>query len=166
SGNPGAVQTPLREKLTSLKNTIASAQQQTNASYVTEMPSADEIKQFSDAAQTALHNLSFQARRAILLNTVEKIVGTPQELQVHGYIPVKDHVEFKTSNRHGLNAGRLPQVSRTHTGENIAPSAYFKLGDFLTYRRPLALLETIQHLRALAEQFRPGLLRIIQVALQ
>ncbi|WP_210164014.1 hypothetical protein, partial [Bradyrhizobium japonicum] len=46
--------TPLREKLTSLKNTIASAQQQTNASYVTEMPSADEIKQFSDAAQTAL----------------------------------------------------------------------------------------------------------------
>ncbi|BAR57702.1 DNA invertase [Bradyrhizobium diazoefficiens] len=100
--------TPLREKLTSLKNTIASAQQQTNAIYVTEMPSADEIKQFSDAAQTALHNLSFQARRAILLNTVEKIVGTPQELQVHGYIPVKDHVEFKTSNRHGLSATRHP----------------------------------------------------------
>jgi site-specific DNA recombinase len=98
--------TPLREKLTSLKNQIASAQQETNANHVTELPGADEIKEFSDAARKMLQNLSFQSRRAILLSTVEKIVGTPQQLQIYGYIPVKDHVEFKTSDRHGLSATR------------------------------------------------------------
>ena len=106
--------TPLREKLTSLKNQIASAKQETNAVHVTEMPRADEIKKFSDAARKMLHNLSFQARRAILLNTVEKIVGTPRLLQVHGYISVKDHVEFKTIDRHGVNATR-------HSGAPLIP---------------------------------------------
>src|SRR5947209_16903005 len=89
---------------------MACGGRETKAIHVTEMPSADEIKKFSDAAQKMLHNLSFQARRAILLSTVEKIVGTPQQLQVHGYIPVKDHVEFKTSDRHGVNATRHPKT--------------------------------------------------------
>jgi site-specific DNA recombinase len=61
-----------------------------------------------------LHNLSFQARRAILLNTVEKIVGTPRQLQVYGYISVKDHVEFKTIDRHGVSATR-------HAGTPLIP---------------------------------------------
>ncbi|MGY3695036.1 site-specific DNA recombinase [Bradyrhizobium sp. USDA 3240] len=101
---------PLREKLALLKNEIASAQQESSAIDVTEMPSASEIREFSDAAQTMLHNLSFQARRAILLSTVEQVVGTPQQLQVHGYIPVKDHVEFKTSHRDGVSVTRHPKM--------------------------------------------------------
>ncbi|MCK1481011.1 recombinase family protein [Bradyrhizobium sp. 197] len=104
--------TPLRKKLASLENEIANAQQETSAIEVTEMPSASEIKEFSDAAQKMLHNLSFQARRAILLNTVEKVVGTPEQLQVHGFIPVKDHVEFKTIHRHRLNAARHVNLAK------------------------------------------------------
>lgn len=102
--------TPIREKLSSLKKEVASAQHETKAIDVTEMPSIDEINNFSAAARKTLHNLSFQARRAILLNTVEKIVGTPRQLQVQGYISVNDHVDFKTIHRHGQNTNQHHHV--------------------------------------------------------
>lgn len=104
--------TPLRKKVTSLRAQIAGAQQETNTIHVTEMPSADELKKFSDAARKALHNLSFQARRGILLNTVEKIVGTPQQLQVYGYIPITDHIDVCSNHRHGVGAARHAELAK------------------------------------------------------
>ncbi len=104
--------TPLREKITSLKGQIAGAEQETNTSNVTEMPSADELKKVSDAARKALRNLSFQARRGILLNTVERIVGTPQKLEVYGYIPITNHVDVCSNHRHSVGAARHADLAK------------------------------------------------------
>lgn len=100
--------TPLREKIASLKSQIASAQQDANAVRFDEMPSNDEIKEYSEAARKVVHNLSFQARRAILVNTVERIVGTQQGLTIYGRIPLKNHVEVCSNDRHGVSATRHP----------------------------------------------------------
>jgi site-specific DNA recombinase len=83
---------PLRAKIASLKSQIASAQQEANAVRFDEIPSEDEIREYSEAARKVLHDLNFQARRAILVKTVERIVGTQQRLQIYGHIPIKNHV--------------------------------------------------------------------------
>ncbi len=58
------------------------------------------------AARSTLQNLNFHARRAILVNTVEKIVGTQQKLDVYGCIPIRNHVELRSSDRHRLNVNQ------------------------------------------------------------
>jgi site-specific DNA recombinase len=101
---------PLRERITSLERQITSAQEEMNPVLVTKMPSHDELKEFTEAARKVLHNLNFQARRAILVNTVERVVGTQRQLQVYGHIPIKNHVEFQTIHRHSLNVPRHPDA--------------------------------------------------------
>lgn len=97
---------PLREKITSLKGQIASAQQETKAICVNELPSAGEIKRFAEAAREMLHNLNFQARRAIVLSAVDRIVGTQQQLEIFGHIPVTTHVKVCSHYRHAVRANR------------------------------------------------------------
>jgi site-specific DNA recombinase len=105
---------PLREKITSLKSQIASAQQETKAISVNEMPSAGEIKRFAEAARKMLHHLNFQARRAIVLNAVDRIVATQRRLQIYGHIPVTTHVKFCSHHRHAANITR-------HVGTPLIP---------------------------------------------
>lgn len=93
---------PLQEKISSLRRQLANSQQEANA-YCGEMPSDNEIKELSEAARSTLQNLNLHARRAILVNTVEKIVGTQQKLGVYGCIPIRNHIELCSSDRHRLN---------------------------------------------------------------
>src|SRR5439155_17780707 len=96
---------PLRGRMVSLRAQIGAAQQH-HAIQAISAPSVDKIKQFAASARRALSNLSFSSRRAIVLNAVEKIVATHNRLQVHGYIPITDHVEFHSNHRHSQNATR------------------------------------------------------------
>ncbi|UPT96013.1 recombinase family protein [Bradyrhizobium barranii subsp. apii] len=96
---------PLQERISSLRRQLANSQQEANA-YCGEMPSDNEIKEFSEAARSTLQNLNFHARRAILVNTVEKIVGTQQKLDVYGCIPIRNHVELCSSPIYSREHGR------------------------------------------------------------
>lgn len=98
--------TPLREKIASLKSQLACSQQEANPVRFDEIPNDGEIKEFSKTARKALHNLNFEARRAILVNTVENVIGTQQQLEVYGHIPIRNHVEVRSNDRHGLDATR------------------------------------------------------------
>jgi site-specific DNA recombinase len=91
-------------------------------------PQKEDLELFADEARKTLHNLSFSQKRAILLNTVDRIVGTPSELQIYGSIPIENHVElqtnhrdrqdvnqhnhveFKTIHRYGQNADQYPKA--------------------------------------------------------
>jgi site-specific DNA recombinase len=75
------------------------------------LPQQEELERFADEARNTLHNLSFSQKRAILVNTVERIVGTPRQLRIYGSIPIKNHVEFRTEHRHRLYA---PRHAATH----------------------------------------------------
>ena len=100
----------VRERITELEVQITAAQGEAEDKPVHEMPSREEIEAFTEKAKTALQNLTFQAKRAIVLNTIEKVIGTKDHLQVFGYIPITQNVEFKTDHRyrqdpkgHGFN---------------------------------------------------------------
>ena len=91
---------PIKERVAVLESQIIKAGQEVHRINVDVLPTNTESKVFAHEAQKALHNLNFVTKRAIMLNTVEKIIGTQQRLQVFGYIPITNHVEFKSIYRH------------------------------------------------------------------
>ena len=76
----------------------------------------EEIEAFAEQAVVALKNLNFEEKRAIVMNTVDKIVGTQKGLYVHGFIPVTNHVEHQTSDRHRgtSQCGEVDPFSSAH----------------------------------------------------
>lgn len=74
-------------------------------------PSRDEILCFSDQSRTMLHDLQFTEKRSIVLNIIEKIVATPLQLRVYGYIPIIDHVEMRSIHRYSLDTNRYFRFS-------------------------------------------------------
>ena len=93
--------TPLNEKIRGLEAQIAKAPEQRQAMKADVPPTADDIERFATQARQTLNGLNFEEKRAIVMNTVDRVIGTQQELQVFGYISIPDHVEFQTSDRHG-----------------------------------------------------------------
>lgn len=108
----------LREYTQPIKDRIAAAELQLSGSkrpppveQLTSLPQGRELETFASEARDTLHDLSFPQKRAILLNTVDKIVGTQSKLQVYGCIPIKKHVELHTDDRHGLDAPRHDKLA-------------------------------------------------------
>ena len=98
----------IKDRITSMELQISASKGESSVVKTPVLPQKEELERFAHEARKALHNLSFSQKRGILLNTVDRIVGTPGQLQIYGSIPIKNHVEFKTSDRHGLNLLRLP----------------------------------------------------------
>ena len=96
--------TPLNEKIKGLEARIAEAGDQRQVAEADVPPSAEDIERFASKARECLSDLNFEQKRAIVMNTVDKVVGTQQELKVSGYISIPQHVELRTSDRHGLSA--------------------------------------------------------------
>ncbi|MAF13617.1 MAG: hypothetical protein CMI53_01860 [Parcubacteria group bacterium] len=91
--------TPIREKISQLETQIAQTTSKVSQAQLA-TPSKQEMERFASKAKEALQGLNFTAKRAIILNTIEKIVGTRQDLQVSGLIPIKQYVKFKSISRH------------------------------------------------------------------
>ena len=92
--------TPIKEQIVSLGSQMAKVKQQENQVNATAIPSEDEIKSFAKESAGVLSDLSFELKRAIVINVIERIVGTQQKLEVNGYLPItSNYVEYKTSNR-------------------------------------------------------------------
>ncbi|MDP3725845.1 MAG: recombinase family protein [bacterium] len=88
---------PIRERLTVLESQVMKVQQERNQAYTSSIPTQTEIQSFARRAVGALSNLNFEAKRAIVLNTVEKVVGDKEKLQVYGYIPVTNVGSFPSN---------------------------------------------------------------------
>ena len=88
--------TPLNEKIKGLEAQIAKAGEQRQAMEADVPPSLDEIEQFASKAREGLSGLNFEQKRAIVMNTVDGIIGSQQGLRVIGYISIPDHVELRT----------------------------------------------------------------------
>jgi len=62
---------------------------------------------FAEKAKETLQGLKFETKRAIILNTIERVISTQSQLQVIGYIPL--NVQLFTHHR---NCG-LPNVGKS-----------------------------------------------------
>ncbi len=94
---------PLLEKINKLKIQISSVANKVSQIQL-EMPSKQDMELFALKAKETLQKLNFEAKRAIILNTVETIVGNRNNLQVIGFIPINQYVEYKTEHRNRRTA--------------------------------------------------------------
>lgn len=94
---------PIREKVTALQKQIKEAEEK-DRSLAKTLPNKEEIEAFAQDAASVLDDLSFAEKRAIILNVVDKVVGTQARLQIFGFVPVINNVGFKTNYRHSRPA--------------------------------------------------------------
>lgn len=92
--------TPIKEKVAALESQVMKARAASERINEPALPESQEIKAFAEKASKALHDLNFEAKRAIVMSVVENIIGTPSKLEVYGYLPLTEYVGFKTNDRH------------------------------------------------------------------
>lgn len=90
---------PIKERMKTLESQIIKARQVKDHINTT-LPNEAEIERFAKKTVKVLNDLHFKEKRAIVMNVIEKIIGTKDKLQVDGYIPITNHVEFFTNDRY------------------------------------------------------------------
>lgn len=93
---------PIREKITMLESQIIKFKQEEKQININEIPSQEKIEKYAERAVEFLSDLSFQVKKAIINNVIEKVVSNSQQLQVCGYIPITESsdVLFCSKYRH------------------------------------------------------------------
>jgi site-specific DNA recombinase len=97
---------PVREKIMSLEKEIARAHASKKDIDETAPLKPHEIEAFAESAARALADLNFEAKRSIVMNVIDKVVATKELLEIHGVLPVPDHIGLCTSNRGEANTIR------------------------------------------------------------
>jgi site-specific DNA recombinase len=96
---------PIKEQIGSLGSQLIKAKQQESQVSTTALPSEDEIKSFAQESVEVLLDLSFEKKRVIVTDVVDKVVATQQQLQVSGYIPLTlNHVGYKPIHRYSRSS--------------------------------------------------------------
>jgi hypothetical protein len=98
---------PLKERLAVIEMQIVKVTEQADWNEQPDLPNENEIRAFAQDATPVLGGLSFDLKRSIVLKTIEKVVGTQEQLQVYGYIPIKSNVALCSDHRHGANSTTL-----------------------------------------------------------
>ncbi len=95
---------PLKEKLSSFNGQIEKAQFESEDVNKNLIPSLNEVQEFCEEVSEKLNDLNFEGKKGIVRSIIDKVVGTNDELQVYGYIPLD--VNVFTSNRNCRTAKR------------------------------------------------------------
>lgn len=97
---------PLTERIRILEAQIATIQQdKVEAEHI--FPNEKEIEIFAKENEGVLGDLSFILKKDIILNVVEKIIATQEDLKVTGHVPITSpYVKYKTIDRHRRSTKR------------------------------------------------------------
>ena len=79
---------PIKEKLADIEQQIIKARGAEQEQDDNSVLSVDELEMLTLEAKETLKDLSFEQKRAIVLDTVDQIVGVPGRLKVNGFMPV------------------------------------------------------------------------------
>lgn len=93
---------PVRDKVMSYESQILKSEQEGRELQKTPLPDKNEVAVFAKEASRGLHKLNFVAKKTIVANVVERVIGTKEKLQVYGFIPVttETNVNVFTNDRH------------------------------------------------------------------
>jgi site-specific DNA recombinase len=98
---------PVKEKIFSFENQIAKADLESQQGGIKTFPELNQIEAFTQKTSKALSgNLSFDSKKAIIRNIIDRVVGTRENLQVYVYIPVESNINVFTINRNRRSAKR------------------------------------------------------------
>jgi len=79
-------------------NEMGELQSESNQNHL-KTPNNQEMEAFAEKAKKTLQNLSFTLKRAIILNTVEKIIASKEHLGVNGYLPLNVSLCYEDRHR-------------------------------------------------------------------
>jgi site-specific DNA recombinase len=108
---------PVRAKVASYQSQILRSEQAGHDSPSTSLPDDREVEAFARQASETLPSLNFAAKRGIVMNVLDKVVGTQGKLQVHGFIPVTN-INVCPSDRHRLD---IPRYDCSENGSSVIP---------------------------------------------
>jgi len=97
---------PIKDKISSFENQINKANLESQQVSKKTFPEFNQIEIFAQRASEALKNLNFKAKKAIIRSIIEKVIGTREQLQVYGYIPIESNINVFTFNRNGVSTPR------------------------------------------------------------
>ena len=99
---------PVREKVVLYESQILKAEREEQELQSTPLPDEQQVATFAKEASKALYGLNFTAKKAIISNVVERVVGTREKLQIYGFIPVttETNVNVFTSDRYRQDTHR------------------------------------------------------------
>lgn len=98
----------IRSDIASLESQIRIAEQQEGQMKVSREPTREEVEALAERATKNLKGLSFNGKRGIVRDIVEKVIGTQLQVEVSGAIPLTtlNYVEYKTESRNRGTAKR------------------------------------------------------------
>jgi len=98
----------VRDKISSLESQKAEARAKNEMVDKSMLPGPDEIRMLTENAVKMPQDLNFEARRDIVKKVVDRIIGTQNELQVYGFIPIEalNDVALWSIHRHCRSAER------------------------------------------------------------
>ncbi len=99
--------TPIKEKRVSLELQLSKAKNETQGVGLSEMPDEAELCSIAKDAQRLLNEgLSFEQKRSIVLDVIDKVVGTQGKLTIYGHIPITPYGVFSFDDRYCRAAQR------------------------------------------------------------
>jgi site-specific DNA recombinase len=104
---------PLRAKMAAVEAESASVQGRSREHHAFPTLEPGAIEAFSAKAASALRNLNFEEKRAIVINVIDRVVASQEVAEVHGYIPITDYVELCSEYRGAANTTRHGRDNRS-----------------------------------------------------
>jgi len=110
----------VKEKVVLYESQMLKSEQEKLEQQPAPLPDAKEVVVFAREASKALQNLNFTAKKAIVSNVIERVVGTRDKLQVYGFIPVttESNVNVLTNDRHRQG---IPRHEFNENGSKLIP---------------------------------------------
>ncbi|MEX1027478.1 MAG: recombinase family protein, partial [Candidatus Paceibacterota bacterium] len=90
--------TPIQERVRAIESSISKTEQESNQIAIHGTPHREDLERFAYKASRMLQNLSYESKREIVLNTIDKVVGNQRELKVTGFINTNNvtlHTEYR-----------------------------------------------------------------------
>ena len=120
---------PIRERVVAIENQIAEVESKREHVSGAVLPEPHEVEVFAKRAADALQGLNFGARRAIVMDVVERVTGTQSELKVSGHIPIQNlnYGELQTvhSNCWATKCGEIHALQSAHEAECVGGELSF-----------------------------------------
>jgi site-specific DNA recombinase len=112
---------PIREKIALHESQIFKSAQAERELQTTPLPDEKEVAIFASEASRAVTGLDFKAKKAVIANVVERVVGTREKLQIYGFIPVTSETNVNVfSNdryRRFTKRGKIHAIQCAHQQE-------------------------------------------------
>ncbi len=90
---------PVRHRIAAFEAKVREFRDDEREKSAPEFPNEQQINEFAEHCRRFKGDLKFPAKREIISNVVEKVIGTKERLQIYGFIPVTN-VNVCTSDRH------------------------------------------------------------------